>query len=55
MSNDEQVPSSEEALRLIEQLSYGPNSCDHKLVHSYSLQAIAHVQVARKLLGDITD
>jgi len=42
----------EKMLRLIEHLSHGPASCDHELVQSYALQAIAHVQAARHILAE---
>jgi len=41
---------AEKLLRLIEQLSQKPNSCDHTLVHSYSLQSMGHLQAAQRLL-----
>lgn len=42
----------EKMLRLIEQLSRGPASCDHRLVHGYALQALSHLQVAEARLQD---
>ena len=46
------VRIAEKLLRLIDHLSHGPASCDHKLIHSYAQNALAHVQAARRLLGD---
>ena len=39
---------AEKMLRLIEHLAVGPNSCDHRLVGSYALQALSHVQAAQR-------
>jgi hypothetical protein len=41
----------EQYLRRIAQLSHGPNSCDHKLVASYTMNALSHLQAARRRLG----
>jgi hypothetical protein len=38
----------EKALLMIDQLAHGPNSCDHKLVHQYAINALTHMQVARR-------
>lgn len=42
---------AEKMIRLVEQLAHGPNSCDHRLVHSYSLQAMGHLQAAQRMLN----
>ena len=42
----------EKMLRLTDQLCHGPNSCDRKLVQSYVLQALAHVQAAQRELRE---
>jgi hypothetical protein len=45
---------AEKCLRSIEHLAHGPNSCDHKMVQQYALQALGRVQAARHRLGDET-
>lgn len=37
-------------LRLIEQLSHGPASCDHRLVRNYALYALSRVQAAERVI-----
>ena len=40
------IKEVERTLRLIEQLSRGPASCDHRLIHNYILYALARIQAA---------
>jgi hypothetical protein len=43
---------TEKMLRLIEQLSHGAASCDHRLVQSYALQALSRLQAAEQILNE---
>ena len=47
----EHLKEVERMLRLIEQLSHGPASCDHRLVRNYSLYALARVQAAGHVIN----
>lgn len=46
----EHVKEVERMLRLIEQLSHGPASCDHRLVRNYALYALSRVQAAERVI-----
>jgi hypothetical protein len=46
----EHLREVERMLRLIEQLSHGPASCDHRLVKNYALYALARVQAAEHVI-----
>ncbi|HZN64046.1 MAG TPA: hypothetical protein VFB66_02010 [Tepidisphaeraceae bacterium] len=47
----EHIKEVERMLRLIEQLSHGPASCDHRLVKNYSLYALARIQAAERVIN----
>jgi hypothetical protein len=47
----EHMKEAERTLRLIEQLSHGPASCDHRLIQSYALYALSRIQAAERTIN----
>jgi hypothetical protein len=47
----EHIREVERTLRLIEQLSHGPASCDHRLIQNYALYALARIQAAERTVN----